>query len=221
VNGDLGESRRRVLELLKRRPRTATELAGEVRVTIAAIRQHLDALAEQGLVQSTIQPPQGRGRPAAAWSLTSLADSFFPDRHADLTVSLIGSLRATLGEDGLSQVIRTRDKELIDQYRGRLDRVRKLGLRRRVGALARIRTDEGYMADVREDSGPGLLLVENHCPICEAATACTSLCRSELEVFRAALGDDLVVEREQHLLSGDQRCVYRIRNREPHAATSR
>jgi predicted ArsR family transcriptional regulator len=29
-------------------------------------------------------------------------------------------------------------------------------------------------------------------------------------VFRTALGPDVRVEREQHLLSGDQRCAYRI-----------
>ena len=39
------------------------------------------------------------------------------------------------------------------------------------------------------------------------ARACAA---AELEVFRAALGDGVTVEREQHLLSGDQRCAYRI-----------
>jgi predicted ArsR family transcriptional regulator len=215
VETDIGAARRRVLELLKRQARTASELARELGVTVAAVRQHVDALAERGLVEPTPQPPRGRGRPATRWSLTSLADGFFPDRHADLTVSLIRSLRSSLGEDGLSQVIRARDAELIDGYRARLDRAAKTGLRRRVEALARIRTEEGYMAEIRTDAGAGLLLVEHHCPICEAATTCTSLCRSELEVFRAVLGDDVTVEREQHLLSGDQRCAYRICNRQP------
>ena len=58
--------------------------------------------------------------------------------------------------------------------------------------------------------GEDMLLIEHHCPICNAATECQSLCRSELDVFRAALGDDAQVVREQHLLSGDTRCVYRI-----------
>jgi predicted ArsR family transcriptional regulator len=218
VDEDLSAGRRRLLELLKRRSRTASELAAELGVTVAGVRQHLDALAERGLVEATTQRPRGRGRPATTWSLTPLADGFFPDRHADLTVSLIRSLRSSLGEEGLSQVIRARDAELVDGYRDRLDRAGKGSLRRRIAALARLRTDEGYMAEVAQDDGPGLLLIENHCPICEAATACTSLCRSELEVFRAALGDDITVEREQHLLSGDRRCVYRVQSALPPAA---
>ena len=65
------------------------------------------------------------------------------------------------------------------------------------------------MAEVVGD-GYDLVLVEHHCPICTAAAACTSLCRSELEVFQYALGDEVTVRREQHVLAGDQRCAYRI-----------
>jgi len=56
-----------------------------------------------------------------------------------------------------------------------------------------------------------LLLIEHHCPICEAAEACAGFCRAELGVFRAVLGDDVSVERTEHLLSGGARCAYRIR----------
>jgi predicted ArsR family transcriptional regulator len=78
-----------------------------------------------------------------------------------------------------------------------------------VRALAERRTLEGYLAEAVAD-GDGWLLVEHHCPICVAATSCQGLCRSELEVFQRALGDDVHVRREQHLLSGDTRCAYRI-----------
>lgn len=220
---ELSPPRRRVLELLKRDPRSAGDLARELGITVAAVRQHLDALAEQGLVVPATQSPRGRGRPAHKWLLTPRADAYFPDRHADLLLSLIRGLRSSLGEEGLSQVIRARDAELIESYRAALDPIGPADIDRKVAALARIRTDEGYMAEVRSDGeteadGPnqadgenGILLIENHCPICEGAKACTSLCRSELEVFRAVLGDDVSVEREEHLLSGDRRCVYRIR----------
>ena len=53
-------------------------------------------------------------------------------------------------------------------------------------------------------------MVEHHCPIAAAAHSCATVCRTELEVFQAALGDDVIVQREQHLLAGDQRCAYRV-----------
>jgi predicted ArsR family transcriptional regulator len=66
------------------------------------------------------------------------------------------------------------------------------------------------MAEVQQTANEDFLLIENHCPICRAAQACTGLCDSELKVFRKALGKDTKVERIEHLLSGERRCVYRI-----------
>ena len=64
--------------------------------------------------------------------------------------------------------------------------------------------------------GENWLLIESHCPICVAAQACQGFCRSELQVFQTALGDSATVERIEHLISGDRRCVYRVSPRRPH-----
>ena len=66
-----------------------------------------------------------------------------------------------------------------------------------------------------EPLNDGWLLVENHCPICVAARKCQGFCRSELQIFQAALGDENVVERREHLISGDRRCAYSIQPRRP------
>jgi len=55
-----------------------------------------------------------------------------------------------------------------------------------------------------------VLLVEHHCPICTAASACAGLCSSELDLFRDVMGPAVRVERTQHLLAGDRRCAYRM-----------
>lgn len=75
-----------------------------------------------------------------------------------------------------------------------------------------IRERAGYMAQM-EPLDEGWLLVENHCPICVAARKCQGFCRSELQIFQAALGDENVVERREHLISGDRRCAYSIQPR--------
>ncbi len=98
----------------------------------------------------------------------------------------------------------------LEAYRAVVPAPGDAPLEKRVRALARQRTAEGYMADVHRD-GAGLVLVEHHCPICTAATACPGFCRSELELFRATLGPDVTVERTAHILAGDVRCAYLIR----------
>jgi len=205
----LSTSKRRIVDALKRRPMTGPELASTFGITTEAIRQHLASLADHGLVQSKPRASTGAGRPPVEWSLTELALDLFPDRHADLTVSLIESIRAATGDAGLEAVIAQRTSDQLRSYR-RLLR----GIDDKVAALADLRSDEGYMAEVTDTAdGDGRLLIEHHCPICDAAAACQGLCQGELELFQAALGRSVVVTREQHLLSGDERCVYRIKGR--------
>jgi predicted ArsR family transcriptional regulator len=79
-----------------------------------------------------------------------------------------------------------------------------------VEALAQLRTREGYMAEWWEEADGTLVLVENHCPICAAATACQNFCRAELDVFRSVLGPHASITRSEHLLSGSRRCAYTI-----------
>ncbi|MGH9119577.1 MAG: helix-turn-helix transcriptional regulator [Acidimicrobiales bacterium] len=213
-------AKRRLLERLKRvDAATAAELASDFGLTATAVRQHLDELGRTGLVEAATAPPIGRGRPAQLWKLTPIAASLFPDRHADLTVSLLESIRETLGEPGIDAVVKARTKAQKAAYRDVLPDPSSSSVADRVQALARVRSVEGYMAEAARGQDDGsYLLVEHHCPICEAAESCQGLCRGELELFRTVLGDDVTVERTQHLLSGDLRCAYRItttRTRQP------
>jgi predicted ArsR family transcriptional regulator len=58
----------------------------------------------------------------------------------------------------------------------------------------------------------GFLFVENHCPICVAATQCQGFCESELELFGKVLGPGVDIQREEHIVAGARRCAYRVRS---------
>jgi predicted ArsR family transcriptional regulator len=204
---ELTDTKRRIVERLKRvESATAATLAAEFELTDTAIRQHLDALESNGLVERHQRPPEGRGRPPVLWRLTDLATDLFPDRHADLTVELVESIRTSLGNAALDTIIAQRTDRQLSTYRQLLP---KSDNRARVQALAVQRSVEGYLAEVQTD-GDDMVLIEHHCPIHDAATACLGLCAGELQLFQKALGNDVVVTREQHMINGDARCTYRI-----------
>ncbi len=208
ANSD-GGTRRGLLERLKRGGgQDAGALAAALGVSAMAVRQHLYALEAEGLVAFE-EEARPLGRPAKLWRLTQAADRFFPDAHADLTVSLLGSLRGAFGEAGLEKLLAVRTAEQIADYGKRVRPADPLG--KRLEALAAIRSEEGYMAVVVDEGAEGFLFVENHCPVCAAAKICQGLCASELEVFRRVLGPDATVERSDHILAGARRCAYRVR----------
>ena len=172
-----------------------------------AVRQHLYALQEEKLVTAE-ERAGGVGRPMKYWRLTPDADRLFPTAYAELSVSLIDALGDALGPAGIEQVLASRASRQLAAYR---ERVAATGpLKDRLHQLARLRTEEGYMAEVRRESPTSFLLLENHCPICAAASICKGFCRTELELFRTVLGPDIGVERVEHIVSGGRRCAYRI-----------
>jgi predicted ArsR family transcriptional regulator len=149
------------------------------------------------------------GRPARMWRLTEKAQARFPDSHAELTVEMLSMIRAIFGERGIDRLLTERTRMQIKAY-GEGLRAAGKSLEARVNALAKIRAEQGYMAEAARQRDGSFLLIENHCPICAAATACQGLCREELMLFSSVLGGDVSVERTDHILAGARRCAYRI-----------
>lgn len=197
-----------ILELLKTRgPLSAAELGESLGITSMGARRHLQALADQELVywQESIV---GRGRPKRSWYLTARAMQRFPDRHAELSLQLIESVTELFGEQGLEKLISQREQQQLSAYQTALSTQHSLS--DQIATLAALRRAEGYMADWQALDDGSFVLLEHHCPICAAATACQGFCRSELEIFQTLLAGQAQVEREQHLLNDDLRCSYRI-----------
>jgi predicted ArsR family transcriptional regulator len=196
-----------LLELKTRGPSTAARVARRLGVTPMAVRQHLYRLRREGLVDYSDER-RPVGRPARLWRLSSRAHSRFPDSHAELAVGVIRAVRRAFGQKGLDRVVAERRRRALAAYRARIPA--RAPLARRVAALARLRREEGYMAEWRRDADGALLLIENHCPINPAARVCPSLCGAELDLFRAVLGRAVAVGRTEHILAGQRRCAYRI-----------
>lgn len=203
----------RILFRIKTRgAQTSADLATAFSVTTEAVRQLLVKLEGEGLV-SAEDRKAGRGRPKRLWHMTAAGHARFPDRHSDLSLGLIQAVRAEFGEAGLDRLIQRREADQLAGYRAAVTGAASLS--ERVAALAEIRDREGYMAESRQEPDGSLILIENHCPICAAATSCQNLCRSELQIFREVLGADVTVERTDHMVAGARRCAYRIEPVQP------
>ena len=203
------KTRRAITKLLKTEgPSGSAQLAERLGLTAMAVRQHLYALQREGLVTAE-ERPVPIGRPAKFWRLTREADRLFPEAYAELSVALIDSVKDAFGDEGLERVLTSRCVRQRVDYGKRI----KPGdsLQKKLQELAKVRTEEGYMAEIRPESKGSFLLIENHCPICAAANACQGFCATELDLFRSVLGSGVTVERAEHIISGDHRCVYRVR----------
>ena len=208
MNESLSKSAEQMLFYLKTRgPSSAEAIARYFEMTTVGARQHLTRLKDCELVRYTSHG-KSVGRPKRFWELTSKAQARFPDTHSQLSLEMIESVRELFGEEGLDKIIRKREKDSLARYRRELSS--QNCLKQKVKKLVELRNDEGYMADMEVTSKSAFLLIENHCPICVAASECQGFCRSELDIFRKAIGKEYHVERQDYLLDGARRCSYQI-----------
>jgi predicted ArsR family transcriptional regulator len=212
ISDPRGSGRERVLFLLKTKgPQTAARMSSLLGVTTMAVRQHLAVLEGEMLVDFTNERRKV-GRPARVWRLTPKANDRFPDGHAELAVGMLQAIQVTFGEQGLERLTEQRIRQQTLSYGARMPGP-GASIDERVATLTQIRCEEGYMAEWKRGRNGTIKLIESHCSIANAARICPKLCTSELSLFRALLGDDVSIDRVEHLLLGDRCCGYRITER--------
>ncbi len=201
------DSSDRILTLLKMKGKaTAGLIAEELAMTKEGARKHLLNLSAGNLVKATVKG-EGVGRPSVYYSLTDKGLSRFPDNHAEITVQLLKSVKKLLGDNALDLLISDRSTMVYEKYAKEIKDTDTL--EQKLEIFSKKRSGEGYMAEWRKE-GRTYYLVENHCPICAAATECGGFCLSESRTIKQLIGPGYNVERVEHIVENGNRCVYKI-----------
>ncbi|MGV3703978.1 MAG: helix-turn-helix transcriptional regulator [Arcticibacter sp.] len=199
----------RFLQLLKTRgPLNAKAIASELGMTSEGARQHLIKLTEDGLLKpSSIS--NGVGRPVQIYELTEYGHAHFPNNHAALSVELLQAIKNELGEEALEVVLVKRETEAVKRYAELLKDEKDLAsiLRK----YTQIRSQEGYMAECITVSEHEFTLLENHCPIGAASSACSGFCHSDMKILQQVLGPEVNIVQEHTIARGQRICSYTIR----------
>jgi DeoR family suf operon transcriptional repressor len=194
-----------VLVELKRAERLTTrELASRLGVSLNAVRHHLKELEEQGLVEYQ-REHRGVGAPTFAYRLTSAGLALFPRRYEAVLDGLLSDLVARSGRRAVGELLEARYATLAQRLQRELAGATPTD---RLAAVARVLSEDGYMAEASTDGSSGTL-IEHNCAIQSVAQRFPEICAAEAKFLGAVLGTP--VQRERHILNGCSACEYRVR----------
>ena len=184
------------------------ELANAMKVSRMAVHKHLTLLQERDLVEST--EIRGRvGRPRIVYMLTNQSKSIFPKSYSAIATHALDFIEKNMGKDAVERVLYERQSELFDQYYKRL---KGLDFDKQVKELARIRDEEGYIAESKKSKSDGKhILLEYNCPIIHIAEKHWEACSTETELFEKLLGAK--IETTHRAAKGDSVCKFIIKKR--------
>jgi predicted ArsR family transcriptional regulator len=200
-----GRTRDHVARLiLESGPLTAAALAAKLDISPAAIRRHLDALVDDGLLVETDPRPtmrRGRGRPARAYALTDQGRAAFPHAYDDLATTALRYLRETGGEAAVVAFAEHRAKQLENTLAA------TDGFRPGAAppeALAGALSAAGYAAST-EAASAGTQVCQHHCPVAHVAAEFPELCEAETRAFERLVGS--YAQRLATIAHGDGVCT--------------
>jgi len=215
--GDDRSTRERVARsILVDGPSTAATLAERLDLTPAAVRRHLDVLVEEGVVEprDPHRRTRGRGRPAKEFALTERGREGFDQQYDDLAVQALRFLQESAGDAGVREFAVRRAAFIKREFEAVRAADASLSP---AEALARVFTDAGYAASVREllplagehaGEHVGEQLCQQHCPVSHVAHEFPQLCEAETEAISEVLGTH--VQRLATIAHGDGVCTTSI-----------
>jgi DeoR family suf operon transcriptional repressor len=196
-----------LVALRKAQPLTAHQLGEQFGLTANALRRHLKALEEDGLVRYQRQV-RGVGAPVFTFSLTAAGEALFPRGYVGVLVTALDAIREHGGDAAVSDVLETQWRQLADEVEPVLE---GLPLAERVPLVAELLTSKGYMAEAIEqdsETGHAIMLRIHNCAMREIVDRFPEACAAEARFVERLLGVPLV--RGAHRLQGCGRCEYRV-----------
>jgi len=195
--------------ILENGPSTAADLAARLHLTAAAVRRHLDHLADTGMVEARerrVYGARGRGRPAKVFALTGAGRDAFDQHYDDLAALALRFLSETGGDEAVMEFARRRVAFIERDCALMLEQSPELSPAQ---ALAQVLTAGGYAATIRElpvvGQGTGEQLCQQHCPVSHVAHEFPQLCEAETEAIGRVLGTH--VQRLATIAHGDGVCT--------------
>lgn len=194
-----------VLVQLKRGQRlSAKDLAGRLGVSLNAVRHHLKELEAEGLVGYE-REHRGVGAPAFLYSLSPAGEALFPRRYEETLTALLDRIVEREGREAAVELLEAQVAGLAGRLRAELESTPP---EQRLQAVARLRSEQGYMAEAAGSDGAGVL-TEHNCAIQSVAQRFPEICAAEARFLAEVLGAE--VERREHILSGCPACEYHVR----------
>ena len=201
------ETKRRLLELMKRRGEVtlsdAMEVIDRARPTL---RDHLDQMGRDGLVARRTKQ-QGRGRPSMCYRMTPFAEQLFPGQEASLFADFLSHLQEKGHGSLIEDFFETFWDARLEKVKARLaEPLETAGVQEIVNVLEEVLREEGFMPEVHLDE-ERVVVQECNCPFAEIVDVTDLPCASE-SCFYEALFER--VERTGHIPEGDSACVYEL-----------
>jgi predicted ArsR family transcriptional regulator len=181
----LATTRGQIVAELRREAHTVEELRKLLGITDNAVRLHLSALEESGIVHQVDTRPSGR-RPAIVYQLTESAERSFSEAYMPVLTRLVDTLSERMSPEDLQVILRNVGEKLAREQPALTGSVKE-----RAEGAARVLTSLGGIAEVEDNNG-ALAIRGYSCPLADAVRAHPATCHAAQALVSELVGVQVV-----------------------------
>lgn len=203
----LGTRQQELLNLLLKNKGglTVDELSKRLEITRNAVRQHLAALENDGLITQGVTRPSG-GRPEQLYVLTDAGKEFFPRHYSWFAQLIIESIKRESGAEGLRERMDTMGSEVAQQLRRQHSGLENQ--QQKVGKLSEVMEQLGYntKSAMIVDGVP--TIEADNCIFHNLAIKNPEICQFDLAMMSTFT--DSNIDHQECMASGDNVCRFKF-----------
>jgi len=203
----LGDRQKQLLRLLLQTKSglTVNELAEKLKITRNAVRQHLAALGNSGLVAPGATRPSG-GRPQHIYALTDKGKEAFPRHYAWFAQLMVESVLQESGAEGMGERLSAIGANVAEKLRSQYPALESRA--EKVEKLTELMDQLGYDArgEAAADNAPAI--AADNCVFHELAMKNPAICQFDLAMMSAFT--DSRVDHQECMARGGNVCRFKF-----------
>jgi predicted ArsR family transcriptional regulator len=176
-----GETRARILQLLRRSSQTITGLSEALDLTDNAVRTHIAAIERDGIVQRVGTERDTGGKPARVYGLTAEGIELFPKAYAFVLAALVQEVVARDGREAAIELLRAVGEKAASLARAGAD------IEDRIDAAVELLEGIGAEIDVVPNDA-GWRLQGYGCPLSAVTAGNPEVCKLAEELIQNVTG---------------------------------
>lgn len=203
----LGDRQKQLMRMLLKNKGglTVDELASGSQITRNAVRQHLDALARDGLVAPGTTRPSG-GRPQQLYALTGKGRELFPRQYSWFAKLVVEAIKREDGPQQLRERFSAIGSGVAAQLRTQHPALK--GREQKVEKLAEVMEQLGYNARSAAKEGSAPVIEADNCVFHELAIQHPEICDFDLAMMGTFTGSS--VDHQECMARGGNVCRFKF-----------
>lgn len=184
---------------------TVDEFSKRLEITRNAVRQHLAALENDGLVTQGATRPSG-GRPEQLYVLTDAGKEFFPRRYSWFAQLIVESIKQESGAEALRERMGTMGSEVAQQLRRQHSGLENQ--QQKVGKLTEIMEQLGYNTKSATVMDGVPTIEADNCIFHNLAIKNPEICQFDLAMMSTFT--DSKIDHQECMASGGNVCRFKF-----------